>query len=174
LDDKIRSLAPPEHLTPELFRRACGQFATGIAILTTVDANGQPHGMTINSFTSLSLDPPLVMAAIARTSNLLAIFEATGYYAINILAANQKELSDRFARRIDNRFEGLEWQPGQSGVPLFSGALATFECRTVQVVSAGDHRVFIGEVESVMIQYREAEGSSKPLLFFRGRYAEIE
>lgn len=126
--------------------------------------------MTVNSFTSLSLDPPLVMAAVARTSNLLAVFERAGHFAINILAADQKDLSDRFARRVDNRFEGVEWERGIHGVPLFPGTLATLECRTAQVVDAGDHRVFIGQVESAVI----GEGGEKPLLFFRGRYTGIE
>jgi flavin reductase (DIM6/NTAB) family NADH-FMN oxidoreductase RutF len=163
-------LPPAAPVTAELFRRACGQFATGIAILTTCDASGQPHGMTINSFTSLSLDPPLVMAAIARTSTLLSIFEDATHYAINILAADQRELSDRFARRIESRFDGIEWACREHGSPLFPGSLATLECRVAQVVNAGDHRVFIGEVQSAHIE----EGSPQPLLYFRGRYSEID
>ena len=157
-------------VTSELFRRACGQFATGIAILTTCDAAGQPHGMTINSFTSLSLDPPLVMAAIARSSTLLPIFEQATHYAINILAADQLNLSDRFARRLESRFEGTEWTAGHHGSPLFPGALATLECRVAQVVNAGDHRVFIGEVDSIHIE----PSAPQPLLYFRGRYSEID
>ena len=126
--------------------------------------------MTINSFTSLSLDPPLVMAAVARSSTLLAVFEQAAYYAINILAAEQRDLSDRFARRIESRFDGIDWTAGHHGTPLFPGALATLECRVAQVVNAGDHRVFIGEVESIHIE----PSAPKPLLYFRGRYSEID
>jgi len=155
---------------PDLFRRACGQFATGIAVLSTCDALGRPHGMTINSFTSLSLDPPLVMAAISKTSNLLLVFEQAGYFAINILGANQQDVSDRFARRMDDRFGVTQWTAGCCGAPLIEGTLATLECRTTDIIDAGDHRVLIGSVESICIN----ESGERPLLYFRGRYAGIE
>jgi flavin reductase (DIM6/NTAB) family NADH-FMN oxidoreductase RutF len=157
-------------LPPDLFRRVCGHFATGIAVLTTCDAGGVPHGMTINSFASLSLEPPLVMASIAKTSNLLGIFEQASYFAINILTSEQQEISDRFARRKDERFNGIDWAPAVSGVPLLGGALATIECRTTDLIDAGDHRVLIGHVESANC----GESAARPLLYYRGRYAGIE
>jgi flavin reductase (DIM6/NTAB) family NADH-FMN oxidoreductase RutF len=157
-------------LPPDLFRRACGHFATGIAVLTTCDAEGRPHGMTINSFASLSLDPPLVMASIAKANNLLGVFEHAPNFAINILSCDQQDISDRFARRKDDRFGGIEWRASGCGAPSIPGALATIECRTTDIIDAGDHRVLIGHVECATCSADDA----RPLLYFRGRYAGIE
>jgi flavin reductase (DIM6/NTAB) family NADH-FMN oxidoreductase RutF len=162
-------LSGPELPTADLFRRACGQFATGVAILTTVDEAGAPHGLTINSFTSLSLDPPLVMAAIASASNLVGIFESASHYAVNILAAAQQPLSDRFARRRDHRFQDVDWVPGAGKVPLLQGSVAVLECRRSGVVEVGDHKIFIGHVEAV----RLGDTTAAPLLYFRGGYAQL-
>ena len=158
-----------EKLTSELFRRVCGQFATGIAIITARDEAGGPHGMTVNSFTSLSLEPPLVMAAIALSSYQLAVFEESPFFAINILTEDQRELSDRFARRGEHRFLDVPWEAGMDGAPLLKDVIATLECRRTAMVDAGDHRVLIGEVHRAIIHRAE----TKPLLYFRGRYHGI-
>jgi flavin reductase (DIM6/NTAB) family NADH-FMN oxidoreductase RutF len=157
---------------PEVYRQACGRFATGVAVVTTLASDGTPHGLTINSFASLSLDPPLVMAAIARDCAFLAHFELTGessgHFAINILTEHQRELSNRFAVLPEGRFVGVEWRSGMTGSPVIAGSLALIECRTKQVLDAGDHRVLIGEALEVEV------GEGQPLIFFASDYASIE
>ncbi len=155
-------------LNPDVFRRACGLFATGVAVLTTRATDGTPHGLTINSFCSLSLDPPLVMVAIDRICSFLRTFESTGYYAVNILREEQRDLSVRFAELPEGRFTGVRWQAGVVGAPLIDGVLGVIECRTIQVVDAGDHRMLIGQVVEVGI------GEGRPLVFFRSGYTGIE
>jgi 3-hydroxy-9,10-secoandrosta-1,3,5(10)-triene-9,17-dione monooxygenase reductase component len=110
------------------------------------------------------------MAAISKASNLLAIFEASRHFAINILASDQQDVSDRFARRMDDRFGVTQWKAGLLGAPLIGGTLATLECHTTDIIDAGDHRVLIGRVESAIL----SEDGRRPLLYFRGRYAGIE
>ncbi|HLX45609.1 MAG TPA: flavin reductase family protein [Bryobacteraceae bacterium] len=155
-------------VTTDLFRRACGLFATGIAVVTTRAADGTPHGLTINSFCSLSLTPPLVMVAIDRDCGVLSRFEPNGHYAVNILREAQLSLSIRFAQFPEGRFTGIEWREGQTGSPILDGVLAVLDCRIVQVVDTGDHRVLVGEVVDVAI------GEGQPLLFFASNYARLK
>ena len=116
------------------------RFTTGVGVLTTAPHDGAPHGLTVNSFNSLSLEPPLVMAAIALDSLQLPAFEESDFFALNILA-EQQHLSVHFARRRQGRFDGVAWRPGFTGAPLFDQTLAAIECRAVQRFDAGDHRV---------------------------------
>jgi len=155
-------------LNPDVFRRACGLFATGVAVLTTRATDGTPHGLTINSFCSLSLDPPLVMVAIDRICSFLRTFESTGYYAVHILREEQRDLSVRFAELPEGRFTGVPWQAGVVGAPVIAGVLGVIECRTIQIIDAGDHRMLIGQVVEVGI------GEGRPLVFFRSGYTGIE
>lgn len=150
-----------------LFRLACGRFATGVAVLATRAADGIPHGLTINSFSSISLDPPLVMVAIAHDCSILEHFGENGFYAVNILREEQIDLSIRFAELPEGRFTGIAWLPGLVGAPLIEDALAVLECRTVQSVEVGDHRVLIGEVVDMRI------GDGRPLVFFSGGYTGL-
>lgn len=152
-----------------LFRRTCAQFATGVAIAATADpATGAPHGMTINSFTSVSMEPPMVLICVDRAAGLLGIFEAAGHYGLSFLTVDQKALSSRFARRGEDRFSGIEFVTGSTGVPLIPGALAHLECRIRSVVPAGDHAVLIGEVVFADIH------SGSPLLYFGSGYRSLE
>jgi flavin reductase (DIM6/NTAB) family NADH-FMN oxidoreductase RutF len=151
-----------------LFRRACAQFATGVAIASALDQHGLPHGMTINSFTSVSMDPPLVLICVDKTSNLLSIFEHCGHYGLSFLGHHQQALSHRFAQRGQDRFDGTPWMPGAHGVPLIPDALAHLECRITSTVTAGDHTVLIAEVISADIQ------SGRPLLYFESGYRRLE
>ncbi len=151
-----------------LFRRACAQFATGIAVASVLDPGGSPHGMTINSFTSVSLDPPLVLISVDLTSNLLPLFEQSGHYGLSFLGQEQQEISSRFALRGQNRFDGAKWMVGATGLPLIPGALAHLECRVTQTIRAGDHSLLIAEVISADIQ------SGKPLLYFESGYRRLE
>jgi flavin reductase (DIM6/NTAB) family NADH-FMN oxidoreductase RutF len=155
-------------VTADLFRRACGLFATGVAVVTTRAADGAPHGLTINSFSSLSLDPPLVMVAIDRWCNVLSSFESSGHYAVNVLREDQQDLSVRFAEIPEGRFTGIEWRPGDTGSPILEGVLAVLDCRTLNVADTGDHRVLIGEVVKVEI------GEGRPLVFFGSNYVRLD
>ena len=150
------------------FRRACSRFATGIAVATTSGPGGEPHGLTVNSFTSVSLEPPIVLVCVDYRCNILQHFRAHSHFGINILAADQQALSARFAERVGDRFDGIGWRRGEtSGVPLLAGSLALFECKVSQIVESGDHAVFFGEVLAV----EAADGD--PLLYFCGRYAGL-
>ena len=155
-------------VSSDLFRRVCGLFATGVAVVTTRAADGSPHGLTINSFSSLSLAPQLVMVAIDRSCAVLNSFEASGYYAVNILREEQRDLSIRFAQLPEGRFRGVEWTPGATGSPLLDGVLGVLDCRTIQVVDAGDHRVLVGEILGIAI------GEGRPLVFFESDYRRLE
>lgn len=153
-------------LNPDLFRRACSKFATGIAVATTFD--GRPHGLTVNSFTSVSLDPPLILFCIDYTANILPVFRRASHFAINILESNQEAISSAFAFRGEDRFEGVSWRPGIEMVPVLEGTLATLECRTHTILEVGDHAVFVGEVLTASV------GVGEPLLYFDSRYTRLE
>lgn len=152
---------------PEDFRRACAQFATGITVVTTRDAEGRPQGLTANSFTSVSLDPPLVLVCIDKGGTMVPVFHEAPWFGISILNAGQKEISQRFARKGADRFGPGGWIEGFEGVPLIEHALATFVCRPWQTVEAGDHWVLIGEVVQVTVDPGE------PLLYYRSGYREL-
>jgi flavin reductase (DIM6/NTAB) family NADH-FMN oxidoreductase RutF len=154
-------------VSPELFRRACALFPTGVAVLTTRALDGSPHGLTINAFCSLSLNPPLVLVAVDRASKTLEIFEAAGHFAINFLTRDQKDLSIRFSQLPEGRFDGVPWTAGYLTAPMIEGVLGSLECRTTQVVDAGDHRALIGEVVAATV------GEGEPLAYFRSSYAEL-
>jgi len=143
-----------------LYRRTCAQFATGITVATTLDSHGHPHGITVNSFSSVSLDPPLVLVNIDLKNAILGHFISTSWFAINILAEHQEALSRRFSSSSGDHFLELEWYAGASGAPLFDGVLAQLECSVVRAFEAGDHTVLIGEVR------RAGYGQGKPLLYF--------
>lgn len=149
------------------FRQALGAFATGITVATTLDKDGQPHGLTVNSFNSVSLDPPLVLWSLNKQSHQLDVFSQSGFYGISILAEEQMDLSNRFASMIDDRFEGVGWQKGDSGAPLLDGALATFDCKVEQIVDGGDHIILIGRVMSV------TKNEGAPLLYYAGGYKTL-
>jgi len=153
---------------PQAFLRACAQFATGVAITTVLDSSGAPHGMTVNSFTSVSLQPPLVLVCIDHKAGILDHFLKTEFFAINILRETQQTLSMRFARPGEDRFGSVEWYAGDTGVPLIPGALATLECSVFQRLDSGDHTVVIGEVVNAI----RHEG--RPLLYFSSAYQCLE
>jgi 3-hydroxy-9,10-secoandrosta-1,3,5(10)-triene-9,17-dione monooxygenase reductase component len=147
------------------FRRALGAFATGVTIITTRTAEGQPMGLTVNSFNSVSLNPPLVLWSLANTSMSLPAFRAAPHWAVHVLATDQEELSARFARRGEDKFSGLDTESGVGGVPLLRGCTARFQCRTAFQYDGGDHIIFLGEV----LSFDRSE--APPLVFHGGRYA---
>jgi len=163
----MSSERPPKRVAPvtsEEFRHACGRFATGITIASVLDASGSPHGLTVSSFASVSLDPPLILVCLGHDVSVIDHFRVAKNFGINVLAEGQHHLSDRFARKGQDRFDGLEWQPGETGVPLLTGVLASMECRTSHRFTAGDHDIFVGE----MLAARVADG--EPLIYFASQY----
>ena len=154
-------------VTSDEFRRACGRFASGVTIATVFDPEGIPHGLTVSSFASVSLDPPLVLVCLGHQVTVIEAFRAAQYFGINVLADSQQRLSDRFARKGHDRFGGLEWKRGESGVPLLPGAIAAIECKTHQRFTAGDHDIFVGE----MLRGHVAEG--EPLVYYASRYRRL-
>lgn len=152
-------------IDPTAFRNALGQFATGVTIITTRAADGSPVGLTANSFSSVSLDPPLVLWSLAKTAKSLAVFTQTEHWAIHILAADQLDLSNRFAAKIDNKFDGVDTETGIADLPLLSHYAARFQCRTTYQYEGGDHIIFVGEV----LDFQKS--GQEPLLFHSGKYA---
>jgi len=137
-------------------------------VVSTLAPDGAPHGLTINSFCSLSLTPPLVIVAIDRACVFLGFFELSGHFAVNILDERQADLSDRFAQIPEGRFKGVDWRSGVTGSPILAGSLAVIECETRQIIDAGDHRVLIGEAIAAEI------GEGRPLVFFSSAYARLD
>lgn len=129
------------------FRQTLAQFATGVTVITTCLPDGNFFGLTASSFNSVSLDPPLVLWSLASTASSLSLFTQNSHYVINVLAANQRALAERFSQRIDNRFEGVEFALSRTGLPILKGAAAWFECHNRSRYPEGDHVIFVGEVE---------------------------
>jgi flavin reductase ActVB len=155
-------------VTSDEFRRACGRFATGVTIATVLDSRGAPHGLTVSSFTSVSLEPPLLLICLGHAVNVIDYFRQAKYFGINCLSADQQLLSERFARRGGDRFNGLPWERGETGVPLIPGVLAQIECAIRNRVPEGDHDIFVGE----MVGARVREG--EPLIYYASRYRELK
>ncbi|MFE5600030.1 flavin reductase family protein [Streptomyces coelicoflavus] len=151
-------------------RRVLGRFATGVAVVTAMTPHG-PRGMTVNSFASVSLDPPLVLFAAARSSSQHAAFARPGPFAVHVLAEEQRAVSARFAAPGLDRFDGQEFVPGEDGTPLLPAALAVLECRSEQVVRAGDHDIVVGRVGRAT---RAVDGPAvRPLLYYGGSYRKV-
>lgn len=157
--------AQPPSFSAQEFRAALGMFATGVTIVTARSADGQVIGLTANSFNSVSLSPPLVLWSLSRIAASLPVFSAGSHYAINVLAADQKTLADRFATRGADRWTGVTFDQGAGGAPLLHGAAATFECFNRSRYEEGDHVIFVGEVERCTHRI-----GASPLLFHGGRY----
>jgi flavin reductase (DIM6/NTAB) family NADH-FMN oxidoreductase RutF len=151
----------------DVYRRVCGRFATGVTVISVLDAEGRPQGITINSFASLSLDPPLVMVSINLRNGVLEHFLRSTHFAVNVLAQDQEHHSRRFARHAEDKFHGINWQGAESGAPLIEGALAHLECSNMRWFEAGDHAVLIGQV------LRAGCRDGRPLVFFQSDYASL-
>jgi flavin reductase (DIM6/NTAB) family NADH-FMN oxidoreductase RutF len=150
-----------------VFRKTCGKFATGITVATVTDVHGAPHGLTVNSFTSVSCEPPLVLICVDYRCTTLAHFRSSSFYGVNILNETQRDISVRFSQRVDNRFDGLKWHRSPNGAPLIEGCLASLECSVSQVIEAGDHAILIAEVTAA--EHRDG----KPLLYYASSYMSL-
>lgn len=160
---------PPRALAPDFsrqdFRAALGMFATGVTIVTARGVDGVPVGLTANSFNSVSLEPPLVLWSLSRSAGSMPAFERGSHYAINILAAGQRALAERFAGKSVDRFADVVFHEGAGGAPVLDGAAAVFECFNRSRYNEGDHVIFVGEVERCTTRIEAA-----PLIFHGGRY----
>lgn len=154
-------------IDPRALRDALGAFVTGVTIVTTVDAGGRPLGLTANSFTSVSLDPPLVLFCLAKRSASHDAFRASPSFAIHVLSADQLPLAQTFASRVEDRFAGVDWRPGPTGAPIILESHAWIDCSVEQVVDAGDHVMFLGRVTEFGLEDR------RPLGYYRGNYLDF-
>jgi flavin reductase (DIM6/NTAB) family NADH-FMN oxidoreductase RutF len=149
-------------------------FATGVTIITAWDADHRPTGLTASSFTSVSLHPPLILVCVSQTAQSYAAIKAAGRFAVNILSQGQQEASRRFATSTsapgEEKFAGLEYRPGQLGLPILPNALAQLECAVMHAYPGGDHTIFVAQVESG--EWNDDTGQ-EPLLYFRGKYSRL-
>jgi len=155
-------------LDAQLLRRAFGQFATGIAVIGARAPDGTLVGMTVNSFASASLEPPLVMFCPAKALEAYEVYRTVRHFSASVLSAAQQPLSERFARRGAGKWAGVPHALSESGLPLIQGALACFECETQGRFDAGDHSIVLGRVLALAIA-----GEGEPLVFHRSRYARL-
>jgi 3-hydroxy-9,10-secoandrosta-1,3,5(10)-triene-9,17-dione monooxygenase reductase component len=154
--------------TSRRFRDVLGRFCTGVTVVTS-STDGEPVGMTCQSFSSVSLDPPLVLFCPAKTSRAWPVMQRAGHFCVNLLSHDQLELSNGFAAKGTDKFAGVRWRPSATGAPLLDGVLGWVDCTIYAVHEAGDHYVVIGRVMDVGV-----EEAPHPLLFYRGRYARTE
>ena len=153
---------------PKPFRNCLGKFTTGVTVITCSDDDGRPYGITVNSFSSVSLEPRLILYNIAKVSNSLQAFLESPQFAINILARDQEQLSAHFAMSDHTLFDSVEVERSQDNVPLIPGTLACFECSTYEVHECGDHYIVVGKVD------RFTSRDAEPLVFFGGKYRSLE
>ena len=154
-------------VSKEEFRAALGRFVSGVTIMTTLGADDRPVGITVSAFSSLSLEPPLVLACIEKKASIHDLLTSGRAFAVNVLAADQEHLSRRFASKDTDRFDGIGYKEAAGGPPLLEGALAYIECRVAETYPGGDHTIVVGEVESVTV------ADHKPLAYYRGGYSEL-
>lgn len=155
-------------IDPKEFRNAMGTFATGVTIVTTMSEDGQPIGLTANSFSSVSLDPPLLLFCLDKRSFSFAHFQNCKHFAVNVLSADQQDISSHFARPSVDKWNEVTYDVWGVGCPVFADALAVFECRTETIHEAGDHVIVVGHVEHFTYK-----AGGEPLLYYRGKYGRI-
>lgn len=163
--------APSEYRTgsdPRTLRDALGCFATGVTVVTCLDSQGKPVGLTANSFTSVSLDPPLLLVCIAKAAASAEAMIGASHFAVNVLQTGQQPASIRFATRQEDRFGLNDWSPGEYGAPVLEKSLGVFECAGHGVHDGGDHHMLIGRVVKARF-----DASLDPLLYFRGSYRRL-
>lgn len=162
------SRTPPPELDARHFRHALSQFATGVTIITTRLADDSFFGLTASSFNSVSLDPPLVLWSLSQAASSLPLFTGNSHYVINVLGGDQAELASRFSRRIENRFEGIDFDLSHTGLPILKGVAAWFECHNRSRYPEGDHVIFVGEVERCDVLPKPA------LVFHAGQFVSTK
>jgi len=152
---------------PKDFRRALGNFATGVTIVTARAPDGTNVGVTASSFNSLSMDPPLVLWSSIKETPSCKLFEEASHFAVNVLASDQMDMSNHFARQQDDKFDGVEWEEGIGGAPIFPHCAGRFQCETYDKLDGGDHWIFVGRVLSF------DDNGRSPLCFHQGSYSMV-
>lgn len=155
-------------IDPIALRRAFGTFVTGVTVITTLEADGTPRGMTANSFTSVSLDPPLLLVCVAKSASSYAVFKAADCFAVNILHEGQADVSATFASKAQNKFQSVNHDRAHTGAPVLTDSLTWFDCSLHSAMDAGDHAILIGQVRAF------GTSPAAPLGFCRGRYASVK
>jgi flavin reductase (DIM6/NTAB) family NADH-FMN oxidoreductase RutF len=155
-------------IDPREFRAALGCFATGVAVVTARSGTGEPMGITVNSLTSVSLEPPLVLYCLGKQSQWFEGLRDAGHYAVSILREEQRTLSQRFSIPTPDRWEGIEYETWTTGAPILSGCLANIECVAEGIHEGGDHLIMVGRVVRL-----SADPTGRPLLYFGGRYETL-
>ena len=153
---------------PRTLRDALGCFATGVTVVTCLDSGGNPAGLTVNSFTSVSLDPPLLLVCIAKDAASAPALTAAPNFAINVLQTGQRPASIRFSTRDEDRFGATPWSCGEAGAPILEESLGVFECESYAVYDGGDHHILVGQVVKASF-----DSTLDPLLYFRGKYRRL-
>ena len=155
------------------FRDVLGQFCTGVTVVTSM-SDGEPVGMTCQSFTSVSLDPPLVMFCPAKTSRAFPLMRRAGYFCVNLLAADQVDISNGMATKGANKYDGVSYQPAVTGAPVLDGVLGYIDCSIEAVHEGGDHYLVVGRVRELAVGDKSGNQPDEPLLFYRGKYTRTE
>ena len=150
------------------FRSALSRFPSGVTVVTTRDAGGRFHGITVSSFASLSLEPPLILVCIEKTTGSYYALQESEFFVVNILAEGQEDISNRFASQISDRFDGIDYRLGIGDIPIIENVLATLECRLSYAYEGGDHTIFVGLVEKSEVK------NEKPLVYWHGDYRKLE
>ena len=153
---------------PRTLRDALGCFATGVTVVTCLTPDGSPAGLTVNSFTSVSLEPPLLLVCLAKPAASAAALTEASHFAVNVLQTGQQPASIRFSTRDEDRFGTTPWSCGEAGAPILKDSLGVFECERYSVHDGGDHHILIGQVIKASF-----DAGLDPLLFFRGRYRRL-
>lgn len=158
-----------QHVTldPTTFRASLARFASGVTVVTARDRDGHDFGMTVSAFSSLSLNPPMILVCIDNGASVAPVLEHCEHLAVNILADDQQALSQRFAKREIDRFEGVEVRRGETGVALLGGTLASLECDVMTRHPAGDHTILVAQVRAAELR------DGNPLLYWRGAYRQL-
>jgi len=157
----------PDPFAESELRDVLGRFATGVAVVTTCGEDSEPLGLAVNSFASVSLDPPEILWSIISTAPSRRAFERHGAFAVNIMAEKEKDQTLQFARPLDNKFNGVSWRRGWREVPVLDSAIATLECDVKQMIPCGDHYIVVGSVRAIDSQ------DGEPLVFFRGQFTSL-
>jgi flavin reductase (DIM6/NTAB) family NADH-FMN oxidoreductase RutF len=175
---KLPPACKPRSFSDRDFRDALGLFTTGVVVITSAGNTGRGSGdrsgylgATVSSFSSVSLDPPLILFSIGRQSKAFAAWQSVDNFAVNILSENQSAISTRFARALTDKWEGVNACSGLGGVPLLSDALAWIECRSYAKYDGGDHLIIVGEVLSLTAG---SGAGTRPLVFFGGKYRQLD
>jgi flavin reductase (DIM6/NTAB) family NADH-FMN oxidoreductase RutF len=155
-------------ISKDEFRAALGRFASGVTVVTTRNEDGRIYGITVSAFCSVSLEPPLILVCIDKTTGSNQAIKESRLFVVNVLSTDQQHYSDQFASQLPNKFDGVEFHLNEAGLPVLKNVLVNLECRLASSYEAGDHTIFVGEV----LQSRVAE--DKPLIYFHGNYRKIE